>query len=397
MNYNNPQKNNGTIFLNVMCAIVFALFAWCYLFFFQADIIAVAQHVLSGGVTTYNRMVGAILITIVLMIIQLVVYGLSHLRNAYHPFTYLPSAVLLAMVTDINSDIDRMQSLKWWCVALSVAVVVSLVVVAMARLMQDKTLSSVENVTMRTVWKTLLILFGMFCGICAVANTDAVFHYRAKAESCLINNDYDGALAAGEKSLETDSSLTMIRAYALACKGELGEKLFTYPITCSGSAIVPMPADSAQLADGTASTVRFQRYPLKRFYARMGACPPYEIDALRYLHLLEKRGKATPMVKDYVLAIHLINRNLDRFAEGFVKYYGNPDSLGNALPRHYQEALTLYRHQRTNPIVQYHNEVQEADYQDFQKLLRAYPLETERRLKAFEQYFGSYWYYYEFK
>lgn len=397
MNYNNPQKNNSTIFLNVMCAIVFALFAWCYLFFFQADIIAVAQHVLSGGVTTYNRTVGALLITAVLMILQFVVYGFSHLRNAFHPVTYLPSVVVLAMITDINSDIDRMHSFIWWCMALSVSVFVSFLVVIVARLLQNKTLSSVENVTVHTVWKTLLIFICMFCGICAVANTDAVFHYRAKAESCLINGDYDGALRVGEKSLETDSCLTMVRVYALACKGELGEKLFSYPIQCSGNAIVPMPADSAQLADGTASTVRFQRYPLKRFYAKLGACPPYSLDALRYLHLLEKRGKATSMVKDYVLAIHLINRNIDGFAKEFVKYYGNPDSLGNTIPRHYQEALTLYRHQRTAPIAQYHNEVLETDYQDFQKLMRDYPLESERKLNAFKQYYGSYWYYYEFK
>lgn len=397
MNYNNPQKSNSTILLNMMCAIVFTLFTWCYLFFFQADIIAVAQHALSGGVTTYNRTVGAVLITAVLIILQLVVYSLAHLRNAFHPITYLPSAVVLAMVTDIDSDIDRMQSLTWWALALLVSFVVSLVIVFSVRLLQKKTLSAYENVTIHTIWKTLLIFAVMFCGICSVANTDAVFHYRAKAESRLIENDYDGALDAGRKSLETDSSLTMIRAYALARKGELGERLFSYPIKCSGNAIVPMPSDSAQLADGTASAVRFQYYPLRRFYAKLGACPPCQMSAMRYLHLLEKRGKATPTVKDYVLAIHLIDRDLDRFAKDFLKYYGNPDSVGNSMPRHYQEAMTLYRHQRTNPVVQYHNEVLETDYQDFQKLMRKYPLESERKLNAFKQYFGSYWYYFEFK
>lgn len=397
MNYNNPQKNNSTIFLNTMCAIVFALFTWCYLYFFQADIMAVAQHTLSGGVTTYNRMVGSVLITAVLVILQLVVHGFAHLRNVFHPITYLPSVVVLAMITDIDSDIDRVQSLIWWCTALPIVIVVSLLVVFAVRLLQNKTLSAYENVTVHTVWKALLMFVVMFCGICGIANTDAVFHYRAKAECSLIDKDYAGALEVGRKSLESDSSLTMIRAYALACKGELGEKLFSYPVECSGNAIVPMPADSARLADGTASAVRFQYYPLKNFYARLGACPPGAMSALRYLHLLEKRGKATPMVKDYVLAIHLIDRDIDGFAKEFLKYYGNPDSIGNAMPRHYQEAMTLYSHQRTAPIVQYNNEVLETDYQDFQKLLREYPLESERKLNAFEAYYGSYWYYYEFR
>lgn len=397
MNYNNKKNNNSTVFMHMMCAIVFTLFTWCYLYFFQADVIAVAQHVLSNGVTTYNKTVGAVLITLLLLALQLIVYGISRLRNGFHALTYLPSAIILAVLTDIGCDIDNLRMFGIWCIVLPVALVVSAGVIFVARQLQCKVGISADNVTAHTVWASMLVFFLMFTGICVVANTNAVFHYRANAESCLLEYDLEGALCVGAKSQETDSSLTMTRAYALARSGELGEKLFSYPVVGSGNSLVPMPIDSADIAEGKVSQVRFLMYPLRRMYAALGACPSHKMQALDYLRLLEKRGKASHIVKDYVLAIHLVDRDIDGFAKDFVKYYGSSDSIAHKLPRHYQEALTLYRHQRTNPIVQYYNEVMDTDYEDFQTLLHKYSLESERKLNAFENYKDSYWYYFEFK
>ena len=49
-----------------MCAIVFLTFSFVWLYCFQADVLAAAQHVLSKGLTSYKPLVGALLITLVL-------------------------------------------------------------------------------------------------------------------------------------------------------------------------------------------------------------------------------------------------------------------------------------------------------------------------------------------
>ena len=49
--------------MRVMCAILFLCFSFLYLYEYQADVLAVAQHVLSDGQTHYNRTIGAVLIT----------------------------------------------------------------------------------------------------------------------------------------------------------------------------------------------------------------------------------------------------------------------------------------------------------------------------------------------
>ena len=56
------RDNNSTLY-KFMCAIVFILFTFIYLYFFQADLLFMIQHVLSGGATHYNRTIGTFIIT----------------------------------------------------------------------------------------------------------------------------------------------------------------------------------------------------------------------------------------------------------------------------------------------------------------------------------------------
>ena len=103
MKYQRHNKNNGDITIRVVCAVVFLLFTFCWLFFFQADMLAVAQHGLSHGVTHYNRIVGAIIITAVLFLVHLLVFALIRLSRRTHALTYLPSFLLLAFVSGLSS------------------------------------------------------------------------------------------------------------------------------------------------------------------------------------------------------------------------------------------------------------------------------------------------------
>lgn len=50
---------NGTVAVKAISAVLFLVFVFCYLYFYQADILAVSQHVLSGGKTSYEPTIGA--------------------------------------------------------------------------------------------------------------------------------------------------------------------------------------------------------------------------------------------------------------------------------------------------------------------------------------------------
>lgn len=70
--------------------------------------------------------------------------------------------------------------------------------------------------------------------------------------------------------------------------------------------------------------------------------------------------------------------------------------VDSTLPRHYREALTLYTHSRSNPSVVFRDDVMDTDFNDLQALEKLHPDMLERRLAVFDQYKGTYWWYYEY-
>ena len=118
-----------------MCAIVFVAFSLAWLYF-QADMLRMAQHVLSGGITHYHSVIGSVVITCVLYLLQLLVYRITLLNGRMHALTYLPSMLLLALLSDISmiiADVSPTMSL-WWSVLI---LIIWLVVVYIARNVQQ--------------------------------------------------------------------------------------------------------------------------------------------------------------------------------------------------------------------------------------------------------------------
>ena len=370
------RKDDSGIVIRTVSAIVFLTFTFLWLYFFQSDVLAVAQHVLSSGQTHYDRLVGALLITLVLWFLQIGVSAVVRLRNRMHALTYVPSMLLLGAIGYVPA---QGQHGAWWWFVLLMLLWCGVVWMVRGYLRFE---SGMRRRIVRSLWGNMLVLAVMMAVVGAMSNTDAVFHYRAHMESCLLDNRIDDALRTGNRSLETDASLTMLRAYALSKKGQLGESLFSYPVAGRGVDLVPL---------GSSQTLR---YPQDSIYRHLGAIPRQSMDTRSYLTALERSGKATAAVGDYVLCGQLIDRNLDAFAHTITRYYEVADSL--PLPRHYREALTLYTHLRSNPVVVSHHPVTEEDYADLQELERQYADFNERKVKVLEKYFGSYWYYYDY-
>ena len=381
MNFNNPHKNNSTAVVKAACAIVFCVFSFVYLYYYQADILAVAQHVLSGGLTHYDRTVGCVIIIIVLFILQIGAYVTTRLDRQYHALTYLPSLLVLAVITDVSSDIDKGFSFGVWLWLFPLLLVLWWLASCILRNIQLYQDIKPSGLFSRNMWINMFLFTLMFFGVGMIGNGNDVFHYRMRAEYCLMNNDTDGALAVGAESQATDSCLTQLRAYALARKGILGEKLFTYPVRATSEDLLPT-------ADGAHCIM----YPNDSIYRFLGALPSGRITTSKYLKAIERLGYARPPVRDYILCGYLLDRNLDAFVHALPLYY----EVNDSLPKHYREALTLYTHMRSKPYIIYHNVVMDTDFNDLQTLEKQYPLPSARRLAVLKQYAGTYWWYYQY-
>lgn len=373
---------NGTVAVKAISAVLFLTFVFCYLYFYQADILAVSQHVLSGGKTFYEPTIGAVLITLALYLLQIGVYALTKIEGRAYALTYFPSILILTVLTSLQPDCNKSIAFgAWW-------IVFPLLLLLYAGggyvIRQCQTCHSYHRGAgwmSKVLWCNVLTLSGMFvfAGLCS--NSNDVYHYRMKAERCLMRHDWDGAALVGRKSLATDSSLTMLRAYALAKQGLLGEYLFNYPVIGNSRVLLP---DS--------QTVKLMMLQEKYIYHDLGIRLRQQLSPRKYLDFIDRHNIAKPMGHEYLLTAYLLDKDLDGFVRKIGKYY----ELNDSLPKHYREALTLYTHLHSVPYVVYHNTVMDADYQDFQKLCRSEADTAIRKTKLKDTYGNTYWYYYQY-
>ncbi len=395
MNYNHPLINGSTVTIRVMCAIVFLLFSFCWLFF-QADQLAMTQHVLSGGLTQYDPVMGTLIITGLLMVLQLCINHFLRLKKRSHALTYVPSMMLLALVSEVSQQIESGDGVSPWTWVLPLLVLLVLgAVVWVARLAQE--VESDRNFTLfsRPMWINALMMAVQIICVAWIGNTNAVYHYRMQTETLLADGKYQKALEVGKESLESDANLLMLRMYALARENALGEKLFEYPITANVEQMLP-----------TSGRTRMYYCPEDSLYKFLGGRPAEAMTPMHFLDLLERRDttlntrtpapprprtSVSPLI-DYKLCGLLIDRQIDRFAREIGKYY----PLDDHLPKHYREALVLYTHSRSNPVVVYHHDVTDEDWRNLQELESRFPNATERQGRVEDQYHGTYWYYYKY-
>ena len=381
----NSNKQSGTITTRVVCAICFVLFSFSWLYFLQGDVLAVAQHILSEGVTHYDSLIGAITITITLFLIQIVVMMAVKFEKETFALSYLPSLLLLALLSDITPAIYDKSVIVFWLIVGSLTVILWIGIIWLTR--QVLTFNNNKDLNTglfsRQTWVNLLQMIIMMFGVGVSGHTTAVEHYGDYAESALMRNDYDDALKVGKKSLDTDERLTMLRAFALSKQQRLGDELFTYALKGTGETLLPQKVKPLLMnADS--------------IWKHLGARPASPMSSYRYFQLLD--SLATPAVADYRLCSYLIDRKINDFVRLLPKYYNLTDSL----PLHYREALVIYESIRngesqksvSDTIVFQEDTLLEQKWIQFCQLEKDYPLFTERHFHAYDTFRNTYWYYY---
>lgn len=372
-------SKNGAVMPRMTCAVLFLIFTFLYLYDYQADILAVTQHVLSHGQTNYNRLVGALLITVVLWMVQIGVYAGTRLKGYTHALTYFPSLLLLGILTDITPNIGRESYIGHWWWLFPLLMVVYAGTVWLCKQFESVREQMGGGNVLRHVWINLFTLTAFCLMTCSIGCNDYLLHYRMRMENEMRTARYDEALQVGVKETKTDSSLTLLRVWALSYKRQLGERLFEYPLVGRSASMLPNDR-----------SVRLLMLPETTLYRHLGAYVKGCESPMDYLVKLHAIGRATPAAHDWLLCAYLLEGNMDAFANALPRYY----DLKKPLPKHYREALTLYTHTRKHPSIVYKDPVLEADYEDYQALCRK-TADAQCRYSALrDSYGGTFWFYY---
>lgn len=366
--------------MRMACAIFFLLFTIFYLYDYQPDILAVTQHVLSNGATHYNRVVGTIIITAVLWLLQIGIYKLTGLSRRGHALTYIPSLLLLGILTDASPSISCDNFLGNWLWAFPLLMVVYAALVWVVRQLEPMELPPASlGFFSRMTWINMLQMVAMTLVTIAIGCNDEVFHYRMRMESDIIKGDYAKAAIVGKDSEKTDSSLTMLRVWALSESGNLPEKLFEYPLEGKSEAMMP-----------NGKSVKLMMAQPLSWYRQFGVYFTDRKEPVDYFKAINKTKYATKLTRDWLLCAYLLDGNLDAFVTTLPHYY----NIDGPLPQSYREALVLYTHLREHPRIVYHGSVIDADYGDFRKLFYSTTNPKARYATLKDNYGKTYWFYY---
>lgn len=335
MNYNNPIPQNITDRIKLSCGLLFALFCFCYLYCLQNDVLAEAQYVFSNGQTHYSRFFGAVIITFSLMCVQYLVERVAHLSGGWYAVTYMPSFVLLMMLTSLGQQTIEDFTFGSWLWILPLFIVLYVLLLRIKTKILGESIVDGDYTMSRYLWPNMLTLFLMMfvCGINAPA-TD-VYMYELKAERLILDGEYKAASEVAQKSIPVSCRLNELRMYALAKEGQLGEKLFDYP--------QPYGEKSLLMLDDTVT--RLHRFTSKNIQESLGAWANDAVKSLdSYLNLLRKHESTrhNPLLPEYVLCSKLLSKDMKGFYKSVKVYYNlsDPSNVMN-LPKAYRQAMLL--------------------------------------------------------
>ena len=383
-NSNRNREDGSATVVRTVCAIVFLLFVAIYVFFYQEDTLALTQHLLSGGKTVYSRVIGGSIIIIILALIQFSVAKLMQKKPlCIFAMSCFPSLYILAMLTDYDL-LSSMSPWGWWAILMPVVVALWWgVVYFLGELLRYRYPDNghEEGYMARTIGCNIFLLAAMMIGVGLMSMSNDITHYRLRMERLLMHGEYAKALEVGKKSDKSDANLTMLRVFALAHEGRLGDELFKYPVRGTSASIVPELYDGKMLMLSPDSV-----------YRMLGAIPRHGQTTKNYLKAIVKSGQATKAAIEYQLCGMLIDKDLD----GFVNLLMKTHKIDDTLPLHYREALILYTHRRSSPKVVYSNTVMDTDYDDMQRLEAETKSPGERRIQIYKQFSGTYWEYFDY-
>lgn len=346
------MKNvNDSTATRVVCAIIFLVFTFLFLYFYGGDVLVVKQHSASEGQTHYEYLIGAILLTIFLYLLQLGAAALTKLRGIFHSLTYFPSLLVLTFLVSTPSvGLNVLDAHRWmWQLPLLLGLWGG--AVYMARRYQRVEIETRHyGLFSQLTFINAFVMLILMLIPCLMGNGNRQFHQCVQQEYLMTRGKYDEALKVGVDNEVQDHHQFMLNAYCLYKKGILSDSLFCLSVPRGQRTLLPCAENGKflLLADTT----------VMKYYGHS---------------------------RDVLLNNRLLARQLPQFIHRLSHWY----QRRNNLPIHYREAIALGRKLHVAGVEQYARESVDTALMDFQRL-RLCNIQDSLR----EKYGHTYWYYY---
>ena len=411
------------------CSVFFLCFCFGYLYFMQGELLAEAQYVFSHGITHYSILIGAIIITLVLWLMQWLIARFVSFPTRCFTLTYLPSFLVLAVLTGLSRQrVAEASFTPWHWLAPLILLLWVLFVYVMNRLTTSRgtghkvsTADRNEQGIGRDLWPNYFIFLAMML-ICGITNpADDVWHYELKAERLILEQRYEEAAQVGIEGEANSPRLNSLRHYALVRQdpSRLPDDIFLYPQPYGLEGLLQLSDTSRRLERLTATDITAwlgahavdTRMPLDRFLqlglrleqAHLDSLLAVDSlylanasDSIRHQHAgavgtLRRHVRATA---DYRLCALLLKKDLPQFLAEIPEYYPQVadtlDEVRASLPRAYRQALAIIRPEWTDSTTLH-------QYYSYAAMLDTLTTPRSRRNLTRYELGRNYWWYFDFQ
>ena len=380
-----PSLRAHQFILRVLLGLLF----FVYFYFFESPTLLLAQHRLSGGLTSYEPLIGALLLSTLFVFLQSGIARLLPLPERLYLVSALPSVALALLLTAFTPETSVFS-----IVLAVICFLTPIICVVRGRFHHyesPRTNHSHRFTTFSHHLQWLLIIaLALGCG----SNSNDLTTYEVLTAEHLLANDPQGALRVGQEAGVTSWRLTALRAFALSKEGDslfttLPERLIDYPL----------PAEGAPRLLLDTLDYRYMRFPADSLYRHLGAFPAEGLKELRYLTLLQGDNRCTHeqnvRARDYLLCLHLLRRDLDSFAAIFQEVLPITTDSALVLPRLYRQALVLYADNHPQEdISQMADSATRCQYEAYRQALHK-PSSKHSASQLLRDYGQTYWWYYD--
>lgn len=365
----------------VVCGLLFSAFSFTYLYVFQSDILEALHFSLAHGKTHFAPLASAIIITVILLLLRWGVNSLLGLKGNVRALSYFPSCLILGALTDVGKDVYTGGYHTFWGWLLPLVLMIYIAVAYWLRRIFRNQLNHESNPIILMNCNILIVI--VLCLMAAlIGNTNRAFHHELEAEHHLRLRQYQQVLKAGEKSLDASRTLTVLRSIALSHTGELGKRLFTFPQHYRSGGLF--------FADDSTQTYR---YTNDSIYYLLGVRPYAGEKWLTFLQNICYKGTGKYTALDYYLSALLLEKDLDTFVKAVNDLY----EFEEELPRHYSEALLIYRDSHPEYPVQITDSTLVKRYITYRERQVGFTSYTEERNRMRREFGDTYWWYFDYQ
>lgn len=366
----------------LLCAVVFVVFSFTFLSVYQGSLLEMFYDNVANGRLQYNSYIVAGIITALLTLLASWLNRLAHFKREWTAFSYLPSAIILAFITDIDRTIyTGGASYIGWIIIFVAAI---LFYAFFAFILHRVLFAQIKNPEMegcRIMWRNLSLMTLLFLLVGMLSSADEDIKNEAMAYKYYKRGNIDKALKVGRNAAKASHELTSSRAYYLALKGELGENLFAYPQYYGSEGLLPSLNQTTPLLPDTV----YSQFGIERWATE---------NSIEYLTRAVSADSVPQTVADYYLSALLLDKRLDEFVSSLPRYYNVEDA--NDLPKNYKEAILLYNDFAADSTFVVTDEELLKKYTEMRALEAEYDDILVRSNMVHSRYGKSYWYYYNY-